>query len=316
MSRRAGLAFGGAIALLCLAMLDTAAAQDKNLQGEIKIDGSSTVYLITEAVASQFKKLHLAINLSIGISGTGGGLRKFVANELDICDASRKIKDSEAQQCKSNGIDFVELQVGWDGLAVVISKENDFATKLTLEQLKKIWHPDTDAYQHARTWKEIDPKFPAEPFSLWGAGKDSGTFDTFTLVVNGKERVIRQDYNGSEDDNVLVTGVSKNHYGMGFFGLAYFTANKDKLKVVAIAKKAGEPYYEPTEDSVISGKYPITRPLYLYVTKKALQRDEVRSFVEFYLRRSDLVKTAGYVPLNTLQAFRERKKFETVVKQE
>ncbi|HZZ79011.1 MAG TPA: PstS family phosphate ABC transporter substrate-binding protein [Gemmataceae bacterium] len=286
-------------------------------KGEIKIDGSSTVYLITEAVSAQFKKLHPKVNISIGISGTGGGLRKFIANELDICDASRKIKGSEAEQCKKKGIEFLELQVAWDGLAVVINKKNDFAKKLTMEQLKKIWHPDTDTFKNAKSWKDVDPSFPDQPFNastLWGAGKDSGTFDYFTEAVNGKERLIRQDYNGHEDDNVIVTGVSKNDGAMGFFGVAYYTANKSTLNVVAIAKKAGDPYYEPTEENVLSGKYPISRPLFIYVKKDSLKRPEVKEFVDFYQRRTDLVKTAGYVEMNTLQQSEERKKFQEAVK--
>ncbi len=291
-------------------MLSPAAAQGKKLQGEIKVDGSSTVYLITEANASQFKKLHAEVNISIGISGTGGGFRKFANNEVDIQNASRKIKDSEAEACKKNGVEFLELQVAWDGLAVVIHKENTFAAKLTMEQLKKIWHPDSTA----KTWKDVDPKFPSEKLSLWGADKDSGTFDYFTEAVNGKERVIRQDYNSSADDNVIVTGVSRNVGGIGFFGVAYYTSNKSVLKVVGLAKKAGETYYEPTEENVLSGKYPISRPLYIYIKKKSLERPEVREFADFYLRRSDLVTKSGYVRMNAVQSFRERKKFDSAVK--
>ncbi|MBI2803697.1 MAG: PstS family phosphate ABC transporter substrate-binding protein [Planctomycetes bacterium] len=293
---------------------DSAVAQGKKLSGEVKCDGSSTVYLITEAVAANFKKLHAGVNISIGISGTGGGMRKFVNNELDICDASRKMKDVEAKACKANGIEFVELQVAWDGLAVVVNKKNDFAPKLTLAQLRKIWHPDTDSFKNARTWKDVDPTFPNEPLALWGAGKDSGTFDYFTEAVNGKERLIRQDYKGSEDDNVVVTGVSKNPYAMGFFGVAYYTANKNSLNVVAVAKKAGEKYYEPTEANVLSGKYPISRPLYIYVKTKSLARPAVREFVDFYLRRGDLAKSAGYVKMSTLQTLRVRKMFNQAVK--
>ena len=227
------------------------------------------------------------------------------------------MKENEAEACKKAGIDFIELQVAWDGLAVVVNKKNEFGTKLTLEQLMKIWHPDTAEFKNARTWKDIDPKFPGEAFgpdTLWGAGKDSGTFDYFTEIVNKKERLIRQDYSGSEDDNVIVTGVSKNTYAMGFFGVAYYTANKKTLNVVAIAKKAGEPYYEPTEENVLSGKYPISRPLFIYVKKKSLEREEVREFVEFYLRRNDLVTSSGYVKMNTVQTFRERKKFADAIK--
>jgi len=297
------------VALLAVSLAPTF-AQDKSLKGEVKCDGSSTTFLITKAVASQFRKVHADVNITIGVSGTGGGFRKFINGDLDIANASRKIKDAEAEQCKKNGVDFLELQVAWDGLAVVTSKKNDFATKLTIDELKKVWHPDIAL----KTWKQLNPAFPDEPFSLWGAGKDSGTFDYFTEAVNGKERVIRQDYNGSEDDNVIVTGVSKNPYAMGFFGVAYYTANKNTLNVVSIAKKAGEPYYAPTEENVLSGKYPISRPLYIYIRKSSLARPEVREFVDFYLRHPELVKSSGYVQLGTLQALRERKKLAEIVK--
>jgi len=293
-----------------LSLHSSAIAQGKKLKGEIKADGSSTVYLITEAVASQFKKLHPGISTNIGIAGTGGGYRKFANDETDIQNSSRKINEGEIEACKKKGIAFIELQVAWDGLSVVVHKDNTFASKLTMEQLKKIWHPDVAA----KTWKDIDPAFPAEKFSLWGAGKDSGTFDFFTGAVNGKERVIRQDYNGSEDDNVTVKGVVSNPYSMGFFGVAYYTANKSKLNVLSLAKKAGDPYYEPNEENVRSGNYPISRPLYIYVKSKSLEREEVREFVEFYLRRADLVKDVGYVPMSTIQTSRERKKFEAAVK--
>jgi phosphate transport system substrate-binding protein len=276
--------------------------KEKKLKGEVKCDGSSTVYLITEAIASNFKKLHPDVNISIGIAGTGGGFRKFINAETDLQNASRKIKTQEADDCKKNGVEFIELQVAWDGLAVVVNKENTFLTKLTMEQMKKLWHPDSTV----KTWKDLDPKFPDEPVQLWGAGKDSGTFDYFTEAVNGKERVIRQDYKGSEDDNVLVTGVSKNKYAMGFFGVAYYLANKNKLNVVALARKDGE-FFEPTEANVLEGKYPISRPLFIYVNKKSLQREEVREFVDFYLRRADLVKSVGYVEMNTVQTLSTRK---------
>lgn len=308
------LGIGAVAAVLGLCLPGEVIAQGKKLKGEIKADGSSTTYLITEAVVSQFKKLHPGVNASIGIAGTGGGIRKFIAGELDICNASRKMKDSEADSARKAGVDFIELQVAWDGLAVVVNKKNEFATKLTMDQLKKIWHPDTDSVKNARTWKDVDASFPAEPLKLYGAGKDSGTFDYFTEAVNKKERLIRQDYDGSEDDNQTVTGVVKNAYGMGFFGVAYYLSNKDKLNVVALAAKAGDPFYEPTEMNVLSGKYPISRPLFIYVKKDSLQRPEIREFVEFYLRRNDLVKSAGYVQMSLKQRTAMRERFEAAVK--
>jgi phosphate transport system substrate-binding protein len=281
------------------------------LSGNIKSDGSSTVYLMTEAAATEFKKVHPNVNVSIGISGTGGGYRKFGAGETDIQNSSRRIKAEEAKAAKDNGVDYIELQIAWDGLSVVIHKDNDFAKKLTMDQLKKIWHPDLAA----KTWDQVDPTFPKEPISLWGPGKDSGTFDFFTQVVNGKEKLMRQDYNASEDDNVLVTGVAKNKYAMGFFGLAYYEKNKDKLGVVALAEAKGEPYHIPSIQTVLSSEYPISRPLYIYVNTKSLKRPEVLSFVEFYVKNNgELAKKAGYVPLSSVQTSGVETKLKSALK--
>jgi phosphate transport system substrate-binding protein len=272
-------------------------AQEK-LKGEIKIDGSSTVYLITEAVATNFKKLNPDVSISVGISGTGGGFKKFASGETDISDASRKIKPAEIENCKKNNIDFHEFQIAWDGLAVVVNKENDWARKMTVDQLKKIWRPDSPA----KKWSDIDPAWPAEPIQLYGPGPDSGTFDYFTEAVNGKEKVTRNDYTASEDDNTLVQGVSRNKYALGYFGLAYYEAHKDKLAAVAIAAKEGDPYVTPSAETVLSNTYrPLSRPLFIYVKSSSLKRPDIRAFVEFYLRRTDLISASKYVPLSALQ---------------
>lgn len=272
-------------------------AQEK-LKGEIKIDGSSTVYLITEAVATNFKKLNPDVSISVGISGTGGGFKKFASGETDISDASRKIKPAEIENCKKNNIDFHEFQIAWDGLAVVVNKENDWARKMTVDQLRKIWHPDFAA----KKWSDIDPAWPAEPIQLYGPGPDSGTFDYFTEAVNGKEKVTRNDYTASEDDNTLVQGVSRNKYALGYFGLAYYEAHKDKLVAVAIAAKEGDPYVTPSAETVLSNTYrPLSRPLFIYVKSSSLKRPDIRAFVEFYLRRTDLISASKYVPLSALQ---------------
>ena len=303
----------GAVASLSL-LVPCAGAQDK-LAGSIKADGSSTVYLITEAMATNFKKLHPAVNITVGISGTGGGFKKFAAGETDISDASRPIKDAEAKACKQNGIEFVELQVAWDGLAVVINKQNNWATKLTVEQLKKIWHPDTDKFKNAKKWSDLDPNWPNEKIELYGPGADSGTFDYFTEVINGKEKLTRPDYNASEDDNVLVTGVERNKYAMGYFGMAYYEAHKDKLTAVAIKGAKSDNYVLPSADAVLYKKYtPLSRPLFIYVKMDSLKRPEVQEFCRFYLRRGDIVATVKYVPLSSLQQSKEKTKLEEALK--
>lgn len=303
---------GGILACLTIVgfcVPSVAIGQDRKLKGDIKIDGSSTVFLISKAVAADFRKLYPSVSLNIAFAGTGAGFRKFAAGDIEIQDASRKIKDSEADECKKNGVDYLELQVAWDGIAVVTHKDNNFATKLTLAQMKKIWEPGSKV----KTWKDVDPAFPNEPITLWGAGKDSGTFDYFTEAVNGKERAIRQDYNGNEDDNVIVKGVSSDKYAMGFFGVAYYSANKAKLNVVALAKESGK-YLEPTEDNVRSrdNPYPISRPLFIYINKKALARDEVREFARFYLANPDIATRVGYVSLTSPETARMKKRLESV----
>ena len=286
------------------------AAQD--IKGDVKIDGSSTVYLITEAVATNFKKLHPGVNITIGISGTGGGFKKFAAGETDVQDASRRIKEAEADNCKKNGVEFTELQVAWDGIAVVVHKENTWANKLTIEQLKKIWHPESAA----KKWSDVDSAWPKEEIQLYGPGPDSGTFDFFTEAVNGKEKVTRKDYTASEDDNTLVQGVARNKYSLGYFGLAYYEAHKDKLIATALAAKDGKDgkFIEPTSETVLNRSYPLSRPLFLYVKHSSLARPEVKEFVSYYLRRSDLVSAVKYVPMSALQANKSKRAFEEAVK--
>ena len=283
-----------------------------DLSGEIKADGSSTVYLITEAVTKQFKQAHPKVNISVGISGTGGGFKKFAAGETDISDASRSIKPQEIENCKKNGVDFIELQVAWDGLAVVIHPENTWARKMSVEQLRKIWHPDSAA----KRWSDVDPSWPNEEIRLYGAGPDSGTFDYFTEVINGKEKVCRKDVQVSEDDNVAVKGVAGKKYAMGYFGVAYYTENKDKLAVVAVKNEKTGQYAEPTIETVMTKQYaPLSRPLFIYVKTTSMKRPEVQEFVRFYLRRVDLAKTAGYVPLNARQQFQQQEKLEKALQQ-
>jgi phosphate transport system substrate-binding protein len=261
------------------------------LAGDIAVDGSSTVFPITEAAAEEFGGQYPDVRVTVGISGTGGGFKKFCNGETDIQDASRTIKDSEKELCATAGVDYEEFQVGLDGLTVVINPANDFATCLAVDQLKLIW----DADSTVANWNQVDPSFPDQPLTLYGPGTDSGTFDFFTEVVNGEAKKSRSDFTASEDDNVLVQGVSGDPNALGYFGLAYFIENSDKLKAVQI--DGGNGCVEPSFDTVNSGDYaPLSRPLFIYVRKDALARPEVFEFVKFYLTNAaTLVDEVGYV---------------------
>ena len=298
------------LSMIALALAPLACNHNKGLKGEIKVDGSSTVYLITEAVASNFKTANPQVNISVGISGTGGGFKKFSKGETDISDASRPIKPAEAEECKKNNIEFVEVQVAWDGLAVVINKENTWAAKMTVAQLRKIWHPDSAA----KKWSDVDPSWPAEEIKLFGAGADSGTFDYFTEAINGKERVSRTDYVATEDDNITVRGVEGNKYAMGYFGVAYYEQHKARMTTVAIAPKDGDPYVLPTPEDVLNNRYkPLSRPLFIYVKLVSLQRTEVEEFCRYYLRRTDLVSQVKYVPMDAVQSAAAQKRLEDAI---
>lgn len=267
------------------------AAPVKELAGDVAVDGSSTVYPITEAAAEEFGAQHKNVRVTVGIAGTGGGFKKFCNGETDISNASRAIKDSEKDACKTAGIEYEEFLVGLDGLTVVVNPGNTFAACLKVEQLKAIWNNDSTV----KNWKDIDPAFPDQPLVLYGPGTDSGTFDFFTEVVNGKAKQSRSDYTASEDDNVLVQGVGGDMNAMGYFGLAYFLENKDQLKALEI--DGGKGCVAPSFDTVNTGAYkPLSRPLYIYVNKAALARPEVFEFVKFYLSGSEaLVNEVGYV---------------------
>jgi phosphate transport system substrate-binding protein len=270
------------------------------LGGTIKIDGSSTVYPITEAVAEEFQKQHPGVRVTVGISGTGGGFKKFGPGETDISDASRPIRANEAELCASNGIEFVELPVAYDALTVVVNPQNDWAQSITTAELKKMWEPA--AQGTVTKWSQVRPGWPDRPLKLYGAGSDSGTFDYFTDAINGKEKACRGDYTASEDDNVLVQGVSRDPNALGFFGLAYFQENAAKLKALPVDdEKAdnGAGPQDPNVDNVVKGTYqPLSRPLFIYVSKKAGERPEVKAFVDFYLKgAADFVKEVGYIAL-------------------
>jgi phosphate transport system substrate-binding protein len=276
--------------------------------GGIKIDGSSTVYLLSEAVAAQFKKDHAGVNTTVGLSGTGGGFKKFASGETDIQDASRAIGEAEIQKCRDNSVEYIEIQIAWDGIAVVVNRQNSWATKMTIAQLKRIWQPEG----FARTWKDVDPSWPDEKIDLYGMGPDSGTFDYFTEAVNGNERVTRRDYNASGDPNTLAQGVANSKYALGYFGLAYYEANQNTLNDVAVFAN-GDGFIRPTPESVLARKYPLSRPLFIYLNRTSLERDEVREFARFYLRRTDLIAKAGYIPMSTMQHAHEKQKMEKAI---
>ncbi|MEJ6982051.1 PstS family phosphate ABC transporter substrate-binding protein [Pedobacter sp. P351] len=268
--------------------------------GEIKVDGSSTVYPLSEAVSEEFRTEQAGVRVTVGESGTGGGFKKFSRGEIDINDASRPITAGEIESCKESGIDFIELPVAYDGLAIVVNKENNFVDYLTVAELKKIWEPA--AQGKIKTWNQIRTGFPNQPINLYGAGTASGTYDYFTEAVVGKAKSSRGDYNASEDDNVLVKGVSSDRNALGYFGLAYYENNADKLKLVPIDDEDdsnGKGGIIPSQETVSNGTYtPLSRPEFIYVNAKSADRPEVKSFITFYLENAQtLAKEIGSVPL-------------------
>jgi phosphate transport system substrate-binding protein len=283
----------------------------EKLAGEVKIDGSSTVYPITEAVAEEFRNSQPEIKVTVGVSGTGGGFKKFGRGEIDINDASRPIKEQEVATCEQNNIKYVDLKVAFDGLVVVVSKENTWVDHFTVDELKKIWAPE--AQGKITKWNQIRSSWPAEDFHLYGPGVASGTYDYFTEAIVGKSGSSRGDYTASEDDNVLVQGISGDKNGLGFFGLAYYEENKERLKLVPIDNGKGP--VMPSVESIKSGSYsPLARPVFIYVTDAAAKRKEVSSFVDFYLANaSELVADVGYIPLTTEEYQSEASKFKTFV---
>lgn len=264
----------------------------------VKIDGSSTVYPVTEAVAEDFQKAKKgAVNVTVGISGTGGGFKKFCRAETDIQDASRPILRKEMDDCKAAGVEYIELPVAFDALTVVVHPKNTFIDSLTVAELKKMWEPA--AQGTVMKWKDVNPAWPDAPLKLFGAGADSGTFDYFTEAIVGKSKSSRGDFTASEDDNVLVQGVSSDVNALGFFGYAYYHENADKLKAVAIAPKDGAVAVLPSMETVLKGTYqPLSRPIFIYVNAKSLEKPEVQEFVDYYLKNgAKLSREVQYVPL-------------------
>ncbi len=265
------------------------------LNGNIEIDGSSTVFPISQAVAEEFRKTQPSVQIPVGISGTGGGFKRFVAGETDISDASRPISTSEKDNAAKNGIEYVELAVAYDGLSILVNPKNTWLTCITTAELKKIW----DAGSTVKRWNQVRPEWPDQPLRLYGPGTDSGTFDYFTEVINGKAKKSRADYNASEDDNTLVQGIAGDNDALGYFGFAYYEQNQDKLKLVAVDEGKGKGCVSPAEMTINDGTYtPLSRLLYIYVSKKSLARLEVRSFTEYYLKNAAALSAeVGYVAL-------------------
>ena len=264
------------------------------LTGIVEVDGSSTVSPVSEAVAEEFKKLHPKANVLVGVSGSGGGFKRFVIGETDISNASRAIKPSEAEKAEANGIDFAELRIGMDGLSVMVNPKNTFIDCLTTSELKKIWEPGS----LINNWNQIRQSFPDQKLRLYGPGTDSGTFDFFTHEINGQAGASRDDYTMSEDDNVVVQGISGDQYSLGYFGYAYYAANKDKLKVIGI--DSGEGCVVPSAETIDDASYkPLTRPLYIYVKKSSYANKQVvKEFVDFYMQQAGaLTVEVGYVPV-------------------
>ncbi len=271
----------------------SADATDGGTSGTIQIDGSSTVFPITEAIAEEFKADSPDVDVRVGQSGTGGGFEKFCAGEIDISDASRPIDDDEQAACADEDIEYTELKIAIDGLSVVVNKDNDFVECLTVEELKKIWEPESKV----TTWKDVKAEWPDEDIKLYGPGADSGTFDYFTEEIIGKDVGSRTDYEASEDDNVLVQGVGGDQYALGYFGYAYYVPNTDKLKTVAV--DSGDGCVQPTKETIESGDYsPLSRPLFIYVNSESLGEEHVASFTEFYLDTvNDILTDVGYIAL-------------------
>lgn len=271
------------------------AGTDGEMSGSIEIDGSSTVYPVSQAVAEEFMiESGGDVRVTVGVSGTGGGFRRFCAGETEISNASRAIKDDERALCEQAGVDPLELQVAIDGLAVVVNPENTAVQCLTVEELRRIWEPGSTIEQ----WSEVREGLPAQPLRLYGPGTNSGTFDYFTEAIVGEEDASRSNYSASEDDNVLVQGVGGDVNALGYFGYAYYIENQDKLRAIGVDN--GNGCVEPTPETVTSGQYaPLSRPLFIYVDRNELQRPEVAEFVRFYMEAApELVTEVGYVPMD------------------
>jgi phosphate transport system substrate-binding protein len=283
------------------------------LRGEISIDGSSTVMPISRAVAGEFGKEYPRVKATVGVSGTGGGFKRFVQGDLDISDASRPIKKDELELCQKNGIEFLELPVAYDGLSIVVNPQNDWADQLTVDQLRQVYREDTAA----KTWSELNPQWPDHEIHVYSPGHQSGTYDYFreVMVKSGEKPedvVMRKETSTNEDDNVLVTGVARDKYAIGYFGASYYFNNRDQVRAVPIVNPQTNEAVAPAPEAVESGEYaPFSRPLFIYVNLESLKRPEVKRFVDFYLEHAQrLAKEVDYVGLSDEVQARVRDHFE------
>lgn len=292
------------LSLLCMGLFISSCSQDESaggsaqesgteLNGTVSLDGSSTVYPISEAIAEEFLAVAPRVRVTVGVSGTGGGFKKFLAEETDINDASRTIKESEMLEAEANGINYLEIPVAFDGLSVVVNPNNTWVDYLTVEELQQIWQPGS----MVDSWDDIRLEWPAEPIRLYGPGTDSGTFDYFTEAINGESGASRPDFTASEDDNVLVQGISGDENSLGFFGYAYYVENQDKLKIVPV--DGGNGPIAPTATTINDGTYaPLSRPIFIYLNTASLARPEVRTFVDFYIDNAGaMANEVGYIEL-------------------
>ena len=307
----AGLLLGATLLFSACGGNNEGTGEGSDLTGSIQIDGSSTVYPITEAVAEEYRAVAPDVKVTVGVSGTGGGMKKFTRGEIDMVNASRKIKASEDSLAKANGISFIELPVAYDGLTVVVHPENDWVKEITTEDLKKIWEPS--AQGKIMKWNQIRPEWPDREIHLYGPGVESGTYDYFTEAVVGESGASRGDYTASEDDNVLVQGVSTDVNALGFFGYAYYEENQGKLKVVPVNNGSGA--VTPSLETVKDGSYaPLSRPLFIYVNSKAVQSPATVDFVNFYLdNAAELSKEVGYIPMPAEMYKEQKEKFKQFV---
>jgi len=282
------------------------------LSGEVKIDGSSTVFPISEAVAEEFRSEAPNVRVTVGVSGTGGGFQKFIRGDIDINNASREIKPSEIKEAEESGVDYLRLSVAYDGLAVVVNPQNDWVDNFSVEELEKIWEPS--AQGTLTKWSQIREGWPDEEFHLYGPGVASGTYDYFTEVIVGESGSSRGDFTASEDDNVLVQGIATDKYALGFFGLAYFEENAERLKLIGVKDGEGEPV-EPSLQTVSNNTYtPLSRPLFIYISESAAKKKSVQEFVNFYLNNApELAKDIGYVPMPDSAYQTQKNKFREFV---
>jgi phosphate transport system substrate-binding protein len=304
------LVVGGGVTAVALVSVAAALAGAQAIRGSISSDGSSTVGPFTQAAAEGFQRKYSGTRVTVGISGTGGGFERFCRNEIDLANASRPIKLSEAQKCHEDGVGYIQFLVANDGLSIVVNKQNTWANCLTADELKKVW----DKGSKVDNWRDIRPSFPNVPLKLWGAGTDSGTFDFFTEKINGKSRQSRSDYTASEDDNVTVQGVAGERGGMGYFGLSYYLENKGKLKLLAV--NGGSGCVKPSLATVQSRAYkPLSRGLFVYAKKKSFKRDVVAAFIRYIaVNEQAISRKAKFVPLTKSQLRKLKRQYNTAIK--